>query len=480
MTNFVWKHQTSNENIVTRFSFKQVQVSEVLRNLKNLKRKKSVGLDDLPPGLFKDTANVIAEPLTYIINLSLNTGIIPTDWKKGKIIPIYKSGSAKDIDNYRPITILPVASKILEKCVHSQVLNYLEENKLLSDSQFGYRPHRSTELAATLFLDNIRENMDKGQLTGAIFIDLRKAFDTISHSLIVSKLPNYGISGIEKEWFTNYLFAREQCVSVNGEQSSFKPVKCGVPQGSILGPLLFIMHFNGIVASLNNCKILMYADDTVIYYSHKDIEVIEKKLQDDLASITSWLQQNQLIINMKKGKTESMLFGTGKRLSTLNDRQMNLECNGSKVNFTSHYKYLGAHLRPSLNMNDHVNKAFKKASGYLKLLAKTRFFLSTKASLDIYRAMVIPVLTYCSLVCTCSTTTQKKRLESFEKRAARIIFGTSEEQASNRMPSVETIQKKKSCILTFRCLNNNVCQNFLNYFTLIDSKVATIEIWVLE
>jgi hypothetical protein len=126
---------------------------------------------------------------------------------------------------------------------------------------------------------------------------------------------------------------------------------------------------------------------------------------------------------MKKGKTESMLFGTGKRLSTLNDRQMNLECNGSKVNFTSHYKYLGVHLKSSLNMNDLVNKAFKKASGYLKLLAKTRSFLSTKASLDIYRAMVIPVLTYCSLVCTCSTTTEKKRLESFEKRAARIIFG---------------------------------------------------------
>jgi hypothetical protein len=121
---------------------------------------------------------------------------------------------------------------------------------------------------------------------------------------------------------------------------------------------------------------------------------------------------------MKKGKTENMLFGTGKRLSTLNDRQMNLECNGSKVNFTSHYKYLGVHLKSSLNINDHVNKAFKKASGYLKLLAKTRSFLSTKASLDIYRAMVIPVLTYCSLVCTCSTTTQKKRLESFEKRGA--------------------------------------------------------------
>ena len=123
--------------------------------------------------------------------------------KKGKIVPIYKSGSIKNVDNYRPITILPIALKILEKCVHSQVLNHLEDNKFLSDAQFGYRPHRSTELAATLFLDDIRKNMDKGQLTGAVFIDLRKAFDTLSHSLVISKLPEYGIVGVEREWFTN-------------------------------------------------------------------------------------------------------------------------------------------------------------------------------------------------------------------------------------------------------------------------------------
>ena len=168
-----------------------------------------------------------------------------------------------------------------------------------------------------------------------------------------------------------------------------------------------------------------------------------------------------------------MLFGTEKRLSNLNNQQIDLEYNSSKVSSTSSYKYLGVHLKPSLNVNDHVNKAYKKASGYLKLLAKIRPFLSVTASLDIYRSMVIPVLTYCSLVCTCATNTQKKRLERFEKRAARIIFGTSEQPMTGRMPSVETIQKTKSCILTLRCLKKDVCQNFLNYFTVIDSKVAT-------
>ena len=224
---------------------------------------------------------------------------------------------------------------------------------------------------------------------------------------------------------------------------------------------------------MKHCNLLMYADDTVIYYSHKNIEQIEEKLQVDFTNITSWLEDNQLVINLKKGKTEVMLFGTEKRLSNLNNQQINLEYNGSKVHFTSCYKYLGIHLRPSLNMNDHVNKAYRKAFGYLKLLAKTRPFLSVRASLDIYRSMVIPVLTYCSLVCTCATNAQKNRLESFEKRAARIIFGALNQPMAGKMPSVETIQKTKSCALTFRCLKKDVYQNFLNYFTVIDSNIAT-------
>ena len=340
------------------------------------------------------------------------------------------------------------------------MLNHLEDNKLLSDAQFGYRPHRSTEHAATLFLDDIRKNIDKGQLTGAILIDLRKAFDTLSHSLIMSRLPEYGIIGVEREWFTNYLFGRQQCVSLNGERSSFNPVNCGVPQGSILGPQLFIMHFNGIKTSLKHCNFLMYADDTVIYYTHKIMEQIEEKLQVDFTNITSWLEDNQIVINLKKGKTETMLFGTEKRLSNLNNQQINLEYNGSKVYFTSCYRYLGIHSSPSLNMNNHVNKAYRKASGYLKQLVKTRPFLSVRASSDIYRSMVISVLTYCSLVCTCATASQKNRLESLEKRAARIIFGASKQPMAGKM-------------LSFRCLKKDVCQNFLNFFTVIDSTIAT-------
>ena len=292
---------------------------EVLKHLKGLKWKKAVGIDEIPNCLLKDGAELIAAPLAYVINLSLKTGIVPSDFKLGKVVPLYKSGQHNILDNYRPITILPAASKILEKCVHSQLLSYLEEHKLLSVNQFGFRRNRSTELANILFVDNIRKAMDSGHMTGALYIDLSKAFDTISHSAILSKLDEYGVRETENEWFCNYLFNRSQVVCLDGILSPSYPIFCGVPQGSILGPLLFLIHFNGIHNTRLKCKILMYADDTVIYFSHHSKITIERALQQELELISMWLNDNELIMNLKKGKTECMLFGTGKRLSKLDN-----------------------------------------------------------------------------------------------------------------------------------------------------------------
>ena len=185
-------------------------------HLKSLNRKKADGLDKIPNCLLKDAATVIAPPLAFIINMSLKSGIVPSEFKCGKVIPVYKSGPQNNIDNYRPITILPTISKILEKCVHSQLMMYLETNKFLSINQFGFRSKRSTELATTLFTDNIRKAMDKGEMTGAVYIDLSKAFDTISHCAIITKLNEYGVRSVENEWFCSYLFGRSQSVCVDG------------------------------------------------------------------------------------------------------------------------------------------------------------------------------------------------------------------------------------------------------------------------
>ena len=243
---------------------------------------------------------MIATPLTHLINLSLTTNVFPADWKIAKIIPIYKSGSRSNLDNYRPISILPVLSKIIEKIKHRQLISFLDRNSLLSPSQFGFRRGLSTELAATLLLDDIRKDVDAGKLVGAVFIDLSKAFDTISHTKLLEKLSQYGVNDGELEWFKDYLFSRKATVSYNCT-SGVREIYTGVPQGSILGPLLFLIFFNDITDVINHAKIVKYADDTVLYVADKETQSIQTQLVMDMESIAVWLKENELIINLKKG-----------------------------------------------------------------------------------------------------------------------------------------------------------------------------------
>ena len=193
--------------------------------------------------------------------------------------------------------------------------------------------------------------MDRENLTGALFVDLSKAFDTVSHSSILDKLPAYGISGNEKAWFTDYLFHRKMRVNYKGTLSTPIPIHCGIPQGSILGPLLFLLHFNELSSLLKSCKMIMYVDDTVLYYSQKDMKGIEKVLSQDLCTVSKWLQENELLLNLKKGKTEVMLFVTKKRLNQ-QEREIERNYQSQPISTTNNYKYVGVQLDTSLNMQE--------------------------------------------------------------------------------------------------------------------------------
>ena len=267
-----------------------------------LKRKKSTDLDEIPPWLLKDSSSLLSKPTAHIINISLNTSVYPTDWKRTKIIPLYNAGQHNKLDNYRPISVIPAVSKIIEKIVHQQLFDYLEDNNLLEDDQYGFRCCRSTEMATTLFIDKIKYKVNNGKMVGAVFLDLSKAFDTLNHGKILDKLESYGVRDAELEWFGNYLFGRSQRVSYNDCLSDEMFVLNGVSQGSILRPLLYIVFFNDLASCLKHTESIKYADDTVIYVAGKDLFIIESRISSDMQRLSDWCKENELFLNLSKGK----------------------------------------------------------------------------------------------------------------------------------------------------------------------------------
>ena len=465
LKDFIWrKPKQSYPKTYSTFRFKEVRVNEVFKQLKKLSRKKATGPDELPPGMLKDVAKQISQPLCYVINQSLTSGTIPNDFKYGVVTPVFKSGTKQDMNNYRPITVLPVCSKLLKKCIHRQLSEFLEEKKLLSSTQFGFRKRRNTELAATLFMDNIREKMDKGEMTGAIFIDLSKAFDSLGHAHIIESLSNYGVVGSERELFINYLFGRKQSVRIRNEISPPEPVICGVPQGSILGPLLFLITFDDVGSVLKHSQILTYADDTVIYVSGTSTNRIQEMLQHDFNSLVEWLESIDLITNMKKGKTECMLFGTSLKVKK---EILEIRHRENIVSYATLYKYLGIELDQTLLLHKHINSVYKKASGRLNLLKRLRLHLTVQAAMTIYQTMLLPVFTYCSIITAVYNNTIETKIANFEHRAYTIIY---KGRKPPKICSIRKIQKKRLCLQVFNCKIGNTCSNFDNYFEIMNNK----------
>ena len=277
------------------FKFQNVYVKDTLTTLKQIKPSKAAGIDNISGRFINDGAEKLSAPLSFLVNVSFRTGIFPSLQKVGKVTPLHKSGDKSRSDNYRPISVLNVLSKVVEKLAHLQLANYLESNNLLCPYQYGFRSHRSTQNAVTEFVDSIRINMDNGMATGAIFMDLQKAFDSVHHGCLLQKLPLYGVKCMELERITDYLFQRSQLVRIGDTTSDVLNITHGVPQGSIFGPLLFIILINDIHLALKDCKSLLHADDAVIYFADKNIHHIENILNLEANIVAQWFNDNFLV-----------------------------------------------------------------------------------------------------------------------------------------------------------------------------------------
>ena len=277
------------------------------------------------------------------------------------------------MDNYRPISVLCISSKIFERAIHSQLCGLLEKNKLLSPYQCGFRKRYSTELATISLSDSILRSMDQGMLTGSVFIDLKKAFDTVDHDLIIEKLSRYGVRNSELLWSRNYLHDRSQVVQYENSLSPPSRISTGVPQGSVLGPLLFVLFINDLPDCIIKCSILMYADDTVLFFSARCPKVIETTLNSQLSIVNDWLQDNFLFLNVKKIKV--VLFGTSGNLAKVDN--FTITIGQKQIKNVMEYKYLGVVMDDKLSWKSQIAYIVSKAGKRIGLLGRIRKQLTT-------------------------------------------------------------------------------------------------------
>lgn len=343
-------------------------------------------------------------------------------------------------------------------------LKFLTEHKILSIYQSGFRKKHSTETAVVYLVDHILEHMDKQKLTGAAFIDLKKAFDLVNHKCLLHKLEHYGVRGQSLKWFEDYLTTRSQRVQYGQDLSSSLHLDFGVPQGSLLGPLFFVIYINDLPLCIKNSSISMYADDTVIYFTGGDISTIKGALQEDLNCVEQWMTENQLVLN--QSKTKGLLFGTRQKLGSTDAFVLQLQ--GKNIERVSKFNYLGTILDEQLIWKEHIDMVCSKVNKRLGLLSRIRSCLTLKAANCVYRSVIEPIFNYTDTAWGNLSIGCSKNLQQLQNRAARIILRLDSSRDNFdilKWTDLETNRKIHKCVLVFKCLYNLVPQYLSNYFT---------------
>ena len=306
-------------------------------------------MDGISNKLLKRRKHIIVQPLTLIINQSLTSGIYQDKFKMSKITPLHKKDDRTIESNYRPISLLPTMSKIIERVMHSQLYAFLNVNNLITEQQYGFRSNHSTELTTLKLTDTIMYELDNSHIPCAIFLDLSKAFDTLNYQILLRKLKYYGLGNVAYNLIENYLNNRQQFVKLGNVKSKLIPMLIGVPQGSILGPLLFSIYINDLPKSGPKLNCIMYADDTTLYSSleNSDSNNIEREINYELEKVNLWLKANKLSLNVKK--TKCMFFHKRKTLP-----HINLSLNDVIIENVPKFNYLGIIIDEHLSWNSHI------------------------------------------------------------------------------------------------------------------------------
>ena len=421
----------------------------------------------MPTSLVKDTLDVLAKLITDIMNESLSNGSVPRDFKRAVITPLLKKYNLNpnELKNYRPVSNLPFLSKILEKVVLKQCQKYLLQNNLLEINQSAYRKNHSTETAVLSVLEDLLSSIDKKLVSLVCLLDLSAAFDTIDHEILLTRLQrSFGFGGTVLKWFRSYLTDRTQIVCVDNNLSKPTPLLYGVPQGSVLGPLLFSLYTQSLsdVIKSHTCQFHKYADDTELSRPIEPNFFIENQnlVQKCIADILLWMQSNKLKLNPEK--TESMVAGTTHSLKQISLAPMSIA--GSSISSQNSVKYLGVRLDNSLTMQRHISDVCRSCFLALRRISSIRPFLSTESTATLVHANITSRLDYCNSSLSGISSDQLSRLQRVQNSAARLVL--KKRKREHITPLLNQLHwlpltfriKYKLSVLAFRHFDNTLPQ----------------------
>ena len=392
-----------------------VTEAEIYETILSLNVNKACGPDSISHKMLKGVAKSICKPLALLFNRSINEGIFPDCWKVANVVPIFKKGDRSSVTNYRPVSLLSCCGKLFERVVFKYMYNFFLDNNLLYKYQSGFLPGHSTTFQLIDIFHHICQSFDNRQYSCMVFCDISKAFDRVWHKGLLFKLQQNGITGKLLNWLSNYLTNRRQKVVIQSAESSLKPITAGVPQGSVLGPLLFLIYVNDISESLLSLTRL-FADDSSLYYSTTSIDDIEGLINHDLRLISNWAKK--WLVNFNPNKTEAVLFSLKPY-----DRLPSLVFENTNIQFVENHKHLGVTLNSKGQWNAHIDTILQSASKVIGIMRKLKFSLNRKSLNQIYLSYICPTLEYASIVWDGCSDNCSESLQKLQNEAARIVTG---------------------------------------------------------
>ena len=403
---------------------KPIVEDEIIKIIAKFDQNKSPGHDGIGNFVLMRIAKEIVKPLTTIFNTSISSGEVPDSLKIAKVVPIYKKDDAQVFSNYRPVSVLPSFSKILERLVFNRCVSFINKQNIINDNQYGFRSGHSTYMAMIDLVDKVCNAVENNKQTVGIFLDLSKAFDTIDHDILLCKLMHYGFRGTVIDWFKSFLSNRTQYVYYNNIKSNSGKLTCGVPQGSILGPLLFILYINDIVNTSTMLKFVLFADDTTILYSHDDLASKMNEINKELQEVTNWFKANKLSVNA--GKTNYMLLGTrhgnAKYVESVPaNRDIQVKLDDINLQKVSSTKFLGVIIDENLTWKNHIDGISKTIARNVGVLNKLKCYIPKRVLHSSYCTLILPYVNYSIIVWGNTYHSYMDKIFKLQKWAVRTI-----------------------------------------------------------